>query len=201
MSEAIREESPLVERITPERKAASPDDPGVTLRERPFLGYINLRGDPDDSAFLETVKDVTGVDLPLEPNTVIEGARCTTIWLGPDEWYVVTAAGEEREVVPRLEEALAGRHFAVNDVSGNYTTIELWGPHARDVLEKGCTLDPHPRTFGRGQCAQALLAHAGMLLRPCGDDSFELVVRRSFADYVFVWLEDAAGEYGMAVVD
>lgn len=201
MSEGVREESPLVERITPERKAASPAEAGVTLRERPFLGYINLRGDPDDGAFLEAVKGATGVDLPLEPNTVIEDGRCTTIWLGPDEWYLVTPAGGERDFLARLEEALAGRHCAVNDVTGNYTTIDLEGPDARDVLEKGCTLDLHPRAFARGQCAQTLLAHAGILIRPGGDGSFELVVRRSFADYVFVWLEDAAAEHGMAVVD
>lgn len=201
MSEGVRQESPLVERITPERKAASPAEPGVTLRERAFRGYINLRGDSDDSAFLEATREVLGIDLPLEPNTVIEGARTTTIWLGPNEWYVVTPAGEEREVVARLEEVLAGRHFAVNDVTGYYTTIVLEGPSARAVLEKGCTLDLHPRAFTRGQCAQTLLAHAGMLVRPCGERAFELVVRRSLADYVFVWLEDAAEEYGLAVAD
>lgn len=201
MSETVREESPLVERVTPERKAASPADPGVVLRERPFLGYINLRGDAADSGFLEAVKGVVGVGLPLEPNTAIEDGQCTAIWLGPDEWYVVTPAGAERDLAARLDEALAGRHFAVNDVTGNYTTIDLEGPNARDVLEKGCTLDLHPRAFGKGQCAQTLLAHAGVLIRPGGEGSFELIVRRSFADYVFVWLEDAAAEHGMAVVD
>lgn len=201
MSEGVREESPLVERITPERKAASPANPGVTLRERPYLGYVNLRGDPGDSTFLEAVRGVTGVDLPLEANTVVEGGRCTTVWLGPDEWYVVTPAGAERELVAGLEEALAGRHFAVNDVTGYYTTIDLTGPRARDVLEKGCTLDLHPRAFGAGQCAQTLLSHAGILVRPRDDGAFQLVVRRSFADYVFAWLEDAAAEYGMAVTD
>lgn len=201
MSDGIREESPLVERLTPERRAASPAEPGVMLRERPFLGYVNLRGDPGDGAFLETVKSVTDIDLPLEPNTIIEGGQYTAIWLGPNEWYLVTPPGDERDVVARLEEALAGRHFALNDVTGNYTTIDLEGPKARHVLEKGCTLDLHPRAFGRGQCAQSLLAHAGILVRPGGDGSFELVVRRSFADYVFVWLEDAAAEYGMAVLD
>jgi len=200
MSDAIRRESPLVERITPERKAASPDDAGVTLRERPFLGYVNLRGNPGESGFLEAVKGVAGVDLPREPNTIANGTDCTAIWLGPDEWYLVTAPGNERKTIEALGEVLAGRHFAVNDVTSNYTTIELSGAHARDVLEKGCTLDLHPQAFREGQCAQTLLAHAGMLIRPLGD-GFELVVRRSFADYVFVWMEDAAAEYGMAVTD
>ena len=36
----------------------------------------------------------------------------------------------------------------------------------------------------------------------CVDDapSFELIVRRSFADYTALWLHDAALEYGCAVV-
>jgi len=203
MSEAIRQESPLVERITPERKAASPADAGVTLRERPFLGYINVRGNPEDGNFLEAVKGVAAVDLPLEANTVDEGDRCTAIWLGPNEWYLRTEAGAELDTIARLEESLAGQVFAVNDVTSNFTTLVLGGPRARDVLEKGCALDLHPRVFGeRTQCAQTLLSHAGIVIRPAGDGaSFELVVRRSFADYVFVWLEDAAAEFGMAVTD
>ncbi len=203
MSEAIRQESPLVERITPERKAASPAEAGVTLRERPFLGCVNLRGDPQDANFTDAVQGVLGAALPTEPNTVVENGDTTVFWLAPTEWFIRTGANAERDLIARLEEALAGQYIATNDVTGNFTTIELSGPHARDVLEKGCTLDLHPRAFGPGQCAQTLLSHAGILIRPTPDGQvFELVVRRSFADYAFVWLEDAAVEYGgMALSD
>jgi len=197
MSEAIRQESPLVERITPERKAASSADAGVTLRERPFLGCVILRGNPDDASFTDAVQGVLGIALPTEPNTVVESGDITVFWLAPTEWFVRTVADGERDLIARLEEALAGQHIATNDVTGNFTTIELAGPHARDVLEKGCTLDLHPRAFAPGECAQTLLSHAGILIRPVHDgQAFELVVRRSFADYTFIWLEDAAVEYG-----
>ncbi|MFW5969019.1 MAG: sarcosine oxidase subunit gamma [Halofilum sp. (in: g-proteobacteria)] len=202
MSEAIRQESPLVERITPERRSASPADAGITLHERPFLGCINLRGNPEDANFTDAVKDVLGTALPTQPNTVVDSGDITVFWLAPTEWFIRTAANGERDLIARLEEALAGQHIATNDVTGNFTTVELSGPHARDVLEKGCTLDLHPRAFAPGQCAQTLLSHAGILIRPTAAGAFELVVRRSFADYTFVWLEDAAVEYGgMAVSD
>lgn len=203
MSEAMRAESPLVERMTDERKGASPAEAGVTLREHAFLGYVNLRGRPEDEVFLEAAGGVIGGSLPQEPNTVVEGSRARACWLAPGEWLLVTTPGDEPAVLAALEDALAGRSFAACDVTGYYTAVELTGPHARDVLEKGCTLDLHPRAFAPGQCAQTLLSHAGIVLRPLGGDgtAWELIVRRSFADYVFAWIEDAAGEFGLAVSD
>ena len=92
-------------------------------------------------------------------------------------------------------------HVSVNDVTGGQTVITLSGPNAREVLSKGCPLDLHPLVFRPGDCAQTLLAKANVTLR-CIDDtpSYELIVRRSFADYTALWLQDAALEYGCAVV-
>ena len=51
-----------------------------------------------------------------------------------------------------------------------------------------------------GQCAQSHLAKAPILLRRLDRrSSFEIIVRRSFADYFWLWLEDAAAEYSLAV--
>jgi len=202
MSEAVRQESPLVERVTAARQRASPADPGLTLREHAFLGCVNLRGDPEDTQFLEAVKAVLAVDLPVEPNTIAASKDVMAFWLAPTEWLLRTGVGGERDLILRLEQALEGMHVATNDVTSHYTTLELTGPRTRHVLEKGCVLDLHRRHFRPGECAQTLLSHAGILIRPLEDErGFELVVRRSFADYVFVWLEDAAAEYGMAVAD
>lgn len=202
MSESIRLESPLVERNTAARRQASPGDAGLTVRERPYLAYVNLRGDAADEAFTSGVRDTVGVDLPTEPNTVSEGENCRAVWLGPDEWYIVGAPGTELELVRGLEEALAGQHVAVNDLTSGLTTLVLSGPRVRDVVGKGCTLDLHPRAFGPGRCAQTLISHTGVLIRHVDDTpSFEITIRRSFADYLWVWIEDAALEYGMAVTE
>lgn len=200
MSEQIRQESPLVERITDERRRASPAEAGVTLREQAFLGYINLRGDPGDEAFCGAVREVTGLDLPTEPNTFVENDHCGVIWLGPNEWYVVAHPGAGHDMLEQLENALGGQHFAANALESGLTTVNISGPSARALLQKGCTLDLHPRALGEGQCAQTLVAKAGVLILYRGDGpSFDLVVRRSFADYLFLWLEDAAHEFGLAV--
>ena len=200
MSEVARRESPLVQVYEAGRPRPSPDEAGVRLMERPFLGHVNLRGDHAEPAFLEAVASVLGLGLPLEPNTVSEGDPNLALWLGPDEWLVLTPPGRQTEAVEALSTALGETFHAVNDVSGGQTVITISGEHARDVLAKGCTLDLHPRAFGPGRCAQTLVAKASVVIRQLDESpSFDLVVHRSFADYLAQWLEDAAQEYGLSV--
>ena len=92
-------------------------------------------------------------------------------------------------------------HVAVTDITGGQTVISVTGPAARDVLAKGCPLDLHPTVFKPTHCAQTLLAKANVVIRCIDDDSpsFELIVRRSFAEYAAGWLEDAGVEYGVGV--
>ncbi|HXV25795.1 MAG TPA: sarcosine oxidase subunit gamma family protein [Alphaproteobacteria bacterium] len=127
---------------------------------------------------------------------VPRSAPCT----GREEWLVTAPPGEEHVLVPALRGALGDRHAAVVDLTESRTVIALAGPSARNVLAKGCTLDLHPRAFPVGACAQTGLARAGVLIHLADDPpSFEITVLRSFADYLWAWLADAAREYGVAL--
>ena len=71
--------------------------------------------------------------------------------------------------------------------------VPLTGDDAAALIATDCPLDLHPREFKPGQCAQTRLAKAGMTIAPLADGSgFELIIRRSFADYLLLWLQDAA---------
>jgi sarcosine oxidase subunit gamma len=123
------------------------------------------------------------------------------LWLGPDEWLVTAPLERTAALLDGLREALAGHHHAVVDLTHARTTIALAGPQARDVLAKGCPLGLHSSVFQPGHCAQSHLAKAGILLYQVDDrPTFHLTVLRSYAEYVWRWLEDAAEEYGCAVV-
>ena len=180
--------------------AALGEGAGVIISERPFLGHLDLRGDPSDSAFTGGAERALGFALPVEPNTVSEGDGKQALWLGPDEWLITTPPDEGGFVEARLASALDGVHSSVTDISGGQTLINLSGQDSRDVLAKGCSLDLHPRAFGEGRCAQTLVSGANVILRWAGPEpSFDLIVRRSFADYLALWLHDAALEYGVLV--
>jgi sarcosine oxidase, subunit gamma len=183
--------------------ATAPSSPakGLILAELAVPGQINLRGRPSDTAFLAAAGTVLDCRLPVSPNTVQTAGDLTILWLGPDEWLVLTPPGAEAAIIARLREALSAIHAAVTDVSGNHARLRLAGPLAREVLAKGCSLDLHPRRFQSGQCAQTLILRCGVILHQIDDrPSYDLMPRRSFAEYLWMWLNDAMAEYDGRIV-
>ena len=174
---------------------------GVEMCELAFWGHVNLRGDSGDEAFQAGVESVVRARAPVAPNTVARAGERAITWLGPDEWLVVSSPETREGVADRLEEALSGLHVAVNDISSGQTIIRLRGPRARDLLSKGCPLDYHPRVFGAGQCAQSHIGKSNALIIQVDDEpTYDIIVRRSFADYLARWLLHSGMEYDIAVV-
>jgi sarcosine oxidase subunit gamma len=177
---------------------------GVRLGERTGLGKIDLRGDPHDRAFMAAAGRVLDLLLPSEPCTTAARDRIGALWLGPDQWLVTCPGSEVARWHGALREALAEVHAAVTDLTDGRVAFRLAGPSARDVLAKGCPLDLHPRAFPPGRCAQSLLAKASVLIHLVEDDAepgptFDVYVARSFAEYLWMWLEDAGRAYGVSM--
>lgn len=190
----------LARRVTEDTGAA-----GVLLAEKALPAAVNLRGKADDEGFTGALRGVLDLDLPTAPNTVVSSGAVSVLWLGPDEWLAVqhdVTPETETDLAGRLREALAGQHVSVVEVGEQYCCIAVAGEKAREVIVKGCPLDLHPRAFGgTGHCAQTHLSKAAILLHQVDDaPRFHLYVRRSFADYLWRWLEDAGREYGVAVI-
>ena len=60
---------------------AKPVTGGHTLLETPLNGKINLRGNPENTAFTQGVESVLGAALPLAANTVTSSADLDIFWL------------------------------------------------------------------------------------------------------------------------
>jgi len=188
--------SPLAHRAA--ELAAAP----VGLRELPLLSQVGVRlhdapGAPPrragSPAGFAVVASALGFPLPDVPNTTTGDGTRTALWLGPDEWLVVGPPDSGRALEGTLAEALPRDIGSVIGLSANRTVLELRGPHARDVLAAGCSLDLHPRTFGPGDCAQTLLARAAVILHQTElEPVYRILVRPSFAGYLADWLLDAA---------
>jgi sarcosine oxidase, subunit gamma len=186
--------SPLAHLAERMRAASVTGARGVTLTERPFVTMVNVRVDPASEAAGRIGKTL-GAPLPRQCGDTTTSGPHTVAWLGPDEWLVLSQA-EEAVVAAELREALGGDPGSVVDLSANRTTLELSGPAAREVLEKGCPLDLHPRSFTPGQAVSTTVGPVAVLLWQVDDTpTYRLFPRSSFADYLARWLIDAMSEY------
>ncbi|NPT42903.1 sarcosine oxidase subunit gamma [Paraburkholderia sp. 1N] len=192
----VWQESPLVGADALLKKHQATASAAFRLSERPFLELVNVRGDTRDAAFMQAVEGVIGCRPPEKANTIVRGNGYDMLWLGPDEWLVRSAMAHDAirtaPLQAKLGAAFAGVFASAVDIGSGYTVLEISGTRTRDVLVRGCPLDLHPKLFGEGQCAQTHYFKASMTLLPTGADSFDIVVRRSFADYFVKIMLDAA---------
>jgi sarcosine oxidase subunit gamma len=171
---------------------------GVILREAKLLGHLNLRGNANDLDFLNGVKNVLDLDLPLAPCSSSQNSETTIMWLSPDEWLIIVAGGTEVAVEEKLREALRG-HFAVSDISGAQTMLEISGKNCLQLLQKSIGYDLHLDSFPINKVIGTALAKSSAHIRRRGEHDFQLIIRRSFADYIWLWLQQSSKEYGLSV--
>lgn len=167
----------------------------VQIREGPIYGCIDLRLDARNEAAANAVASALGAALP-GPNAWVAAGGTLLLWQAFDEWLVLTADGRQSALEGSLRHALSGMRHAVTDVSDLRAVFELRGSHARDVLQKGCAVDLHPRAFASSSCVTTALGRVRVTLRQVEDTpAFEILVERSYAAYLRDWLNDAAAEY------
>lgn len=177
--------------------AAVDGERGVSVRELAFLPALAVRVEPA-SAQAADVEAALGVALPRRAGqTTGDADGVHALWLGPDEFLVVDAS---RRQLPGEADAAAAalgdRPGQVLDHSANRTTLELAGPSARAVLEKGCPFDLRDAALPVGAAVVTTLALVPVLLHRVGNDSYRVSPRSSFARFVAAWLVDAMTEFG-----
>jgi sarcosine oxidase subunit gamma len=172
----------------------------ISMRELPFLRKYVLRADPHEA--VERLRSALSLGLPFDPLTSSSSGDLAFLWMGPDEWLLVTGP-DDPVAFRRAAEALAGTHHQLVDVSDYHTVIELEGPKSRELLMKLTTLDVHPRAFQAGMVSGMILGRANATLWQVRDDhagngpAFRIFVRWSMADYLWCLLADAGREWGM----
>ncbi len=209
MVEAYLRQSALAHLGLEGRGLAGRGEAGVAMTERPHRGIVNLRLDPKNAEALAAFETAFGFALPVRANDTAGSTDTIALWLGPDEWWLVVPGPEPEagpELADKLRAALSGHFAAITEVGESRTCIRVSGPRARALLQKGCPLDLHPSVFTAGTCAQSILAKAGVTLHLFADESavegptFDIYVLRSFAEYLWAWLDDAGREYGVTVL-
>lgn len=164
----------------------------VTVQSRQT--FINIRGDNTDTRFHDAVKKTTGTALPGAANTVSNGS-CSIYWIGPDECLLRSGADDDLE--NRLHQALSGLKASCTDLSHGYVMFSMSGHDCVNLLAKGCTLDLRNRSFAKRACAQSAISKASVLICRTGPGNWDVIVRRTFAEYLALWMRHAGREFGV----
>jgi sarcosine oxidase, subunit gamma len=166
---------------------------GVDVTVEPFVAMVDVRL----GAVGAEASAALGSALPTAPNTWVPAGTGRAVWLGPDEWLLTSTTETPEDLEARVRAAVVPLGGSAADVSAQRIALRLSGARARDVLAKGCSLDLHPRVFGRGSSAQTSLGQAGVVLLALSEtgDDYLVLVRSSFAGYLADWLLDAALEF------
>lgn len=178
------------------KQEATNSTKGVWANEIPLLGYISLRGNAQNSAFTEAAKQALGTALPTQPCSMVTASWGFILWLAPDEWLLSCDRTQRPTLQQSLETSLEGIHSQVVDNSGGFTSVLLQGKNASDVLHHCTVYDLNAlvadkvvgSTFGK----TSLFLHQQ-------DDGYKLIFRRSFADYIWRYLERSALPYGFGI--
>ncbi|RWH71112.1 MAG: sarcosine oxidase subunit gamma family protein [Mesorhizobium sp.] len=160
---------------------------GVALAVLPPAERISLRA-PDAS--VAALSKALGVTLPRKPKTSVAKAGRTALWLGPDEWLVIDEVGRD-PLADCFETTVL--HSAVG-ISHRNVAISVTGPAAAATINSGCPQDLSLDAFPVGAASRTILGKVEIVLLRTATDAFRVECWRSFSDYVFTFLSEAAGD-------
>jgi len=105
-------------------------------------------------------------------------------FVGPGEWLAVSPS-ETPDGLNRSLSLLLAEAAYIFDQSDGRVVLRLSGPNVRRLLAKGVATDLHPSVFAIGTSSNVLCGHVGVNLARTGENEFELIVMRSFAESLF----------------
>lgn len=157
----------------------------VSVAVAPPASRLSLRA-PDVSA--ASLSAALGLDLPMRPKTSVSNDGRHALWLGPDEWLVIDESGADLAALVR---PVAAFHSAV-DVSHRNAAFIVAGTGAATAINAGCPQDLSLAAFPVGAASRTILHKIEIVLYRTGADEFRVECWRSFADYGFSFLSEAA---------
>ena len=169
-----------------------------SMREKTPVGKINLRGNLENKDFVSTAGKILGMILPKESCSISTKEKITCMWLGPNEWLLVsndtiTKDSNDYELERILFNDISKKDLgAVTNVSDQYTIFNLTGENIFEILAKGSPFDFNSSNFANNKVVQTILNHTDVIIHKKNENNVDLFVRRSFAKHLWDWLKDSA---------
>ena len=162
---------------------------------KPIMKLI-IRGKTKD--FITTIGKNLNMLLPTEANTSTTGETLTALWLSPDEWMLVSNETVSADInTYQIEDDLINNISKVNlgavtDVSDQFVIINIKGSKVFDLFATGSPFNFNEFKNKKGSVVQTILSHIDVIIHLTEINEVNLLVRRSFSEHLYSWLNDSA---------
>jgi sarcosine oxidase subunit gamma len=169
-----------------------------SMKENSHVTKINLRGNLQNKEFVNKVGKILGMILPEDACNISKKKEINSLWLGPNEWLIVSNNEISKETnTYELEQLLFNEISksnlgSVTDVTDQFTIFSLSGSNIFEILSKGSPFDFGSGDFGDNKVVQTILNHVDVTIHKKNENNVDLYVRRSFANHLWNWLKDSA---------
>ena len=169
-----------------------------SMKEKAPVTKINLRGDIENKEFVSKLEKILGMIIPKDSCSTSTKEKITCMWLGPNEWLLVsndtvTKESSDYELEQELFNDISKTNLgAVTNVSDHDTFFNLTGSNIFEILSKGSPFDFDSDNFGDNKVIQTILNHVDVTIHRKTKEDVDLYVRRSFSDHLWAWIKDSA---------
>ena len=166
----------------------------VSVKEISQVMKINLRGKRRE--FLTNIGKNLNMILPTEANTSTTSDKLTAIWLSPDEWMIISNElaskdTNKSDLYEMLFNSISKTNLgAVIDVTDQFVQLELIGKNIYEIFSAGSPFNFNEFKEKKGSTTQTVLNHIDVILHHKEENAVNLLVRRSFAEHLWFWIED-----------
>jgi len=160
----------------------------VSIKAAPPASRISLRATVKGAKAYEKT---LGFALPMKPGETKSKAGTHALWLGPDEWLIISDAGQ-KGANTNAKAPKTTAEYAETDVSHRNTGFVLAGTGAENAINAACPRDLSLKSFPVGTASRTIFGKAEIVLYRTAKDTFRLECWRSFVPYVWAYLLDGA---------
>ena len=169
---------------------------GLQMKEVQPIMKLIVRGKKRE--FLSAIGKSLNLLLPTEANTSSRSENLTALWLSPDEWMIysnetISSENNEYETENLLNKNISKLNLgAVTDVTDQFVLINIKGDKIFDLFETGSPFNFNNFRNKTGSVTQTILAKIDVIIHNQNKNEVNLLVRRSFSQHLFSWMNDSA---------
>jgi len=182
----------LSKRLNFENKTSLESTIDLKIQNAGLLNVFNLRGSQRSSIFRKSVQSILNIEMPNRTGFFETNETNYLLQISPDEWLILSDSNEILPQINELEKKLTKTHFSLTNLTDQFQVIYISGEKSRWVLSKGCHIDLDQSIFGLKNCTQTNLALVDITIFCTAKNSFTMLFRNSFANYILDWLQDAS---------